>query len=334
MPLLTSTYRPPRWLPGGHCQTVWPFLVRRHSRPSEPVTVPLPDGDRLVADYYPPISPPGTSPAGHRLLIIAHGLEGNSQRPYVVGLAETALAQGFAVLAWNFRGCGREDNLLPRFYYAGCSEDLDALVHWCQDLPHEEIYLAGFSMGGNITLKWLGEQGAKAQARGVKAAAAVSVPCDLLGCSDVLARYRNSVYQRRFVRDLVHRLRAKAERFPGQFDLAPVSAIRSVRAFDDYYTAPLNGYDDAAEYYRECSANRFLSGIAVPTLILNARNDPFLSAGCFPQALSRDHASVYLEAPDQGGHVGFARSGGRWWADDRVCEFLLSAHEDDSSNAR
>lgn len=337
MPLLNSRFRPPRWLPGGHLQTLYPFFFRRVATPSEPVEVPLPDGDRLVADWYP-------SRARHNdareasaqppLLIVAHGMEGSSQRPYVVGLAAQALARGYAVLAWNLRGCGRADNLLAKSYYAGCSDDLDAVIHWARRRHSGPISLAGFSMGGNVTLKWLGEAGDRARARGVVSAAVVSVPCDLLGCNQALEEPRNFLYRRRFVRDLKGRLRAKAERFPDEFDLAPLRRITTVRAFDDHYTAPMHGFDSAEHYYHECSANRFLPAIATPTLLLNARNDPFLAPSCFPEALAAEHAWLYLEAPADGGHVGFFSRERRWWEADRVCAFLDAVKTEPTQAAR
>lgn len=319
MPLIRSQYFPPAWLRSGHLQTLWPFTVRRLRVISQPAVIPLPDGDQLVADYYP-----CTHTSDDRLLVIAHGLEGNSQRPYVQGLARAAQAQGFAVLAWNFRSCGRADNLTERFYNAGCSDDLDAVITWAGDYGHQQVYLAGFSMGGNVTLKWLGEAGADAADRGVAGAVAISVPCDLMGCTHELGRPSNTLYRRRFVSDLKARLRRKAARFPGHFDLSALDRISTVLAFDDAYTAPMYGYRDAADYYRQCSSLGFLNAIRVPTLILNARNDPFLSDTCYPEAIARAHQHVYLEVPDQGGHVGFFSRDHHWWADQRAMSFLSS----------
>lgn len=315
MPLIRSAYSPPAWLPNGHLQTLWPFAVRRLSVSSQPVVVPLPDGDQLVADFYPGAGP---------LLVIAHGLEGNSQRPYVQGLARAAQAAGLPVLAWNFRSCGRADNLTERFYNAGCSDDLDAVITWARDRGHRQLYLAGFSMGGNVTLKWLGEAGHTASRRGVLGAVTISVPCDLMGCTHELARPTNTLYRRRFVADLKARLRRKAVQFPGHFDLRPLDAIGTILEFDDVYTAPMHGYRDAADYYRQCSALGFLDAIRVPTLILNARNDPFLSASCYPEAVARAHDHLSLEAPDQGGHVGFFSRDHHWWGEQRTLSFLNS----------
>ncbi len=321
MPWIESSFSRPWWLPNGHLETLWPFLSRRLTLNGQPVSIPLADGDRLLADYYP--APPGlTGPGAGRLMIIAHGLEGHSRRPYVLGLARKALAQGYGVLAWNFRSCGPESNLLPRFYHAGCSHDLDAVIEWSASLPYAERVLTGFSMGGNITLKWLGEAGDTASGKGVVAAAVLSVPCDLTGCTDSLESPQNALYRRRFVTDLSARLRRKAEEFPDTFDLRPLSGIRTVREFDDLYTAPMHGFKNAADYYHQCSASRFLGAIRVPTLLLNARNDPFLSPSCYPEAVSRQHAWLHLEAPRHGGHVGFYAGRGQWWADTRLCEFL------------
>ncbi|WLD57275.1 alpha/beta fold hydrolase [Salinispirillum sp. LH 10-3-1] len=318
MPVLASDFRSSWWLPGGHTQTIIPSVFRRLSLVSQPVEIPLPDDDRLVADYYPTHNAPVDTP----LVVIAHGLEGSSQQAYVLGLAAAALAAGYAVLAWNFRGCGRADNLTHKVYYAGCSEDLDAVIHWGAARGHTRLYLSGYSMGANVTLKWLGEQGADARHRGVAAAAVASAPVDLEGCADALERPSNVIYRRRFVKDLSARLRNKARQYPEHFDLSKLHTVRSVRDFDEAYTGPLQGFRGAQDYYDACSAQRFMWDIQVPTLVLNALNDPFLSPSCFPLAQAETHPQVHFEAPRSGGHVGFRGCPGRWHLDYRFLAFF------------
>lgn len=322
MPIKTSTFRPAVWQWGGHLQTIIPSLIRRISHPSIPIEIALPDGDRLVADYYDIDKPAEDTP----VIIIAHGLEGHSQQPYVTGLARSVQARGWAAIGWNFRGCGRADNLTPKVYYAGCSEDLDAVVHWAAAHGHKKILLAGYSMGANVTLKWLGEQGDLAAERGVVAAAVASAPVDLEGCADTLSKPSNWLYRDRFVRALSARLRRKAVQFPEHFDLELLRRVRTVRDFDEYYTGPLQGYANAADYYAACSAQRFMWDITVPTLVVNALNDPFLSTSCFPLQNAENHAHVYFEAPAGGGHVGFHGTPGPWYLDEQFMAFLGRAH--------
>ncbi|MFC3852529.1 YheT family hydrolase [Salinispirillum marinum] len=324
MPIVNSSFRPVAWQWGGHLQTIIPSLFRRVTQPSDPVEIPLPDGDRLVADYYSVGKPAAETP----VIIIAHGLEGHSQQPYVTGMARAAQANGWAVIGWNFRGCGRADNLTPKVYYAGCSEDLDAVVTWARVQGHQRIMLSGYSMGANVTLKWLGEQGGQAIERGVVAAAVASAPVDLEGCADTLGKPSNWLYRKRFVRDLSTRLRRKAERFPNHFDLTQLNQVRTVRDFDEFYTGPLQGYANAAEYYAACSAQRFMWDIMVPTLVVNAVNDPFLSPSCFPLEQAATHSQLYFEAPESGGHVGFQGKPGPWYLDERFSLFLVQALTD------
>ncbi|MFY0662999.1 MAG: alpha/beta fold hydrolase [Natronospirillum sp.] len=318
MPVIASDFRSSWWLPGGHLQTIIPSVFRRLSLTSEPVEIPLPDGDRLVADYYPTAFPAAETP----LVVIAHGLEGNSQQAYVQGLARAAQNAGFAALAWNFRGCGRADNLTHKVYYAGCSEDLDEVIRWGAIQGHKRMHLSGYSMGANVTLKWLGEQGSNAHVRGVHSAAVASAPVDLSGCADALARPANVIYRRRFVKDLSARLRNKARQYPEHFDLSLLQTVRSVRDFDDAYTGPLQGFRGAQDYYEACSAQRFMWDIQVPTLVLNALNDPFLSSSCFPLTRAKEHAFVHFEAPRSGGHVGFRGQPGKWYLDHRFLAFF------------
>ncbi|WP_157960504.1 YheT family hydrolase [Marinimicrobium alkaliphilum] len=318
------TFKAPWWQPGGHLQTLVPRFARRPVLTSQPVEIPLPDGDRLVADLYPDAQP------GKPLVIISHGLEGNSQRAYVLGLAQQAQALGYPVLAWNLRGCGRADNLTPTLYHSGASYDLDAVITWAaEQCGYTHFVLAGFSLGGNMTLKWLGEQGPEAARRGVRAAATASVPADLRGCAIALERPANVIYRRHFVRAMKARLQRKAAQFPEHFDTAPLAHCRTLWQLDDYYTAPHAGFRDAEDYYRQCSARFFLAPIDVPTLMVSARNDPFLTPECFPEPQAAKNAQLPLEITASGGHVGFWGGGDRWWLDRRLMDFFESVTTDD-----
>ncbi len=316
MPILPSDYRAPCWLPSGHLQTLVPRYIRRLNLTGEPVVVELPDGDRLHAELYR--NPDPDAP----LLILSHGLEGSARSGYILGTARTAMSNGWSVLAWNLRSCGERLNLTPRIYHSGCSDDLDAVITWAGQKGFSRLHLGGFSLGGNVTLKWLGEQGEAARERGVEAAATASVPLDLLACVLTLERPCNWLYHKHFVRSMKQRLKAKAAQFPGHFDLERLKQMKTLWALDEHYTAPLNGFRDAADYYARCSSRFFLGDIRVPTLLVTARNDPFFNDRCFPTEEAKAHHHLVFEAPETGGHVGFWQGPGQWWLEQRFLKHL------------
>ena len=314
MPVLRSHFRPPPLLGNGHAQTILPVLLpRRITLPFTRTRLELADGDFLDLDWLR---------AGHgRLAIIAHGLEGSSSQKYVRGMAATLHAGGWDVLAWNFRGCGGEPNRLLRAYHSGDTADLAAVIaHAAADCGR--IALVGFSLGGNVTLKYLGEAPPHPA---ITAAAAISVPLDLASSARALDQRRgNRLYLRRFLVPLIAKIEAKARAFPGKLKTDGIRAIRSLQEFDDRYTAPLHGFRDAADYWKRASARQFLPRISIPTLILNARNDPFLTADSMPGPEAEANPSLFLEAPESGGHVGFLdlARGVQPWSERRVAEFL------------
>ncbi len=316
MPNFPSDYQAPWWLPSGHLQTLVPRYIRRLKLTGEQITIDLPDGDLLHAELYR--SPQPNAP----LLILSHGLEGSARSGYILGTTRAALAKGWSVLAWNLRSCGERLNLTPRIYHSGCSDDLDAVIAWAEQHDFKRLHLGGFSLGGNVTLKWLGEQGEAARERGVEAAATASVPLDLLGCVLTLERPGNWLYHKHFVRSMKRRLMAKAAQFPGHYDLKLLKQLKTLWALDEHYTAPLNGFRDAADYYARCSGQYFLQNIRVPTLLVTARNDPFFNDRCFPMEEAEAHDHLHFEAPDTGGHVGFWQGSGGWWLEQRFLKHL------------
>lgn len=316
MPVQPSDYRAPWWLPGGHLQTLVPRYIRRLSLTGEMKSIDLPDGDRLYAELHRSANPEAP------LLILSHGLEGSARSGYILGTARAALARGWSVLAWNLRSCGEHLNRTPRIYHSGCSDDLDAVISWARSQGFKRLHLGGFSLGGNVTLKWLGEQGAAARERGVEAAVTASVPLDLLACVITLERPSNGLYHKHFVRSMKRRLRAKAAQFPEHFELKRLDHLSTLWALDEHYTAPLNGFRDAADYYARCSSLGFLSGIEVPTLLVTAQNDPFFNARCFPLDQAKNQPSLVFEAPQTGGHVGFWQGANGWWLEHRFLQHL------------
>lgn len=309
-------YRPPGWLRSGHLQSVWPTLFRRvslHEPFREILTTP--DSDELHLDWYR---------GGHsRVAILSHGLEGHSRRPYILGLTRALLRAGWDVMAWNFRSCGGVMNHQPRFYHSGATEDLAHVVDHVLSGDYRGVALSGFSMGGNLTMLYLGQKGAGIDPR-IRGAVTFSVPCDLAGSAEVLARPTRKIYMQRFLGDLQKKMEQKARLFPGLIDVEGFSTIRSFREFDDRYTAPLHGFRDAEDYWQRCSCLSRLKDIRVPALMVNAKDDPFLSDRCFPDGKDVLGDWVTAEAPRWGGHVGFVEHArdGYYWSERRAVAFL------------
>jgi uncharacterized protein len=314
MPVVASHFQPPFFLRNGHLQTILPVLVRRRFAVIfRRERLELPDGDFLDLDW-------ATSGA-EKLAILSHGLEGSSEDRSIRGMASRLQTAGWDALAWNFRGCGGEQNRLLRFYHSGETDDLAAVIALAAT-RYPRIALIGFSLGGNVTLKYLG-QGASHPA--VVAGIAVSVPIDLAASASAIdRRWTNRIYLRRFLRNFAPKVVAKAVHFPGQLDAGGIHRIRTLREFDDLYTAPIHGFRDAMDYWQKSSARQYLEGIRVPTLLLNARDDPFLTPECFPDLEAERNPSLFFEAPRWGGHVGFIDSTHdiRPWYESRGVEFL------------
>ena len=229
---------------------------------------------------------------------------------------------GWDVVAWNCRGCSGEPNRQLRFYHSGSSDDLGTVVdHVLAAGRWSELGLVGFSLGGNQTLKYLGEQGGAIDAR-VGGAVAFSVPCDLAASSVRLGEWQNRLYMARFMKTLREKVRGKERLFPGQLPLAGLDEMRTFRQFDDRYTAPLHGFVDAQDYWDQCGSLRFLADIRVPALLVNAADDPFLAGRCFPRDEAEANDAFFLEVPPHGGHVGFVTRDQTYWSESRAVQFL------------
>jgi predicted alpha/beta-fold hydrolase len=298
-----TSYRAPGWLPGGHAQTIYPLLIRPDPLPYHRERWETPDGDFIDLDWTD--APAARQPRDSRpLLILFHGLEGSSSSYYAITLMGAAAAIGWSGVVVNFRGCSGESNRLARAYHSGDSDEIDWILRRLRALsPLRPRYAVGVSLGGNALLKWLGEREASTRDY-LQAAAAVSAPLDLTACGHHLARGFNRVYTRHFLHTLKRNAAAKLCRHPGIFDERRMTAASNLYEFDDVVTAPLHGFNGAEDYWRRASSKPWLAGIRLPTLVLNARNDPFLPAQALPTP-SQVAASVQLEFPRQGGHVGF-----------------------------
>ena len=278
----------------------------------------LDDGDFLDLDWS--YSTSGTS---KKVLVILHGLEGNAQRPYILGLAHYFNQNGWDVAALNFRGCSGEINRLYKSYNAGASSDLDLVISRIIS-KNKYIILAlnGFSLGGNLILKYLGE-GNKLPPQ-LKAAVAISAPCDLHGSLKKLEEPKNRIYSGRFVKKLKEQLYLREKHFPENIQKQQISACKNLFSIDNLYTSRAHGFENAIEYYQKNSALQFIPNISIPSLLINAKDDSFLSASSSPVTIAENNPNFYLEMPDHGGHVGFLQNKKQTYTEERALEFIES----------
>jgi predicted alpha/beta-fold hydrolase len=316
MPLIEhSSYHPPWYLTNGHVQTIYPILFRRRPEIAyRRERLHTPDGDFLEIDW--------SETGAGRLAIICHGLEGCSVGIHELCMVSALNARRWDALVLNFRGCGDSVNRTLRFYHSGETEDLDSVIRHAAK-RYAEIVLIGFSLGGNVVLVYLGRDPAGVHPA-VKQTVVFSVPCDLAASVRKLSTSANRFYMRRFLKSLSAKLRVKDAVLPGKLDLAGLDSIRTFEEFDDRYTAPIHGFRSARDYWEKSSSARYVASIRIPTLLVNARNDPFLAPECFPTPIARESRSLYLETPASGGHNGFIllNPQNRYWAELRTLEFL------------
>jgi predicted alpha/beta-fold hydrolase len=315
-------YTAPWWLPGGHLQTIYP--AKCISTPSvdyrrERWTTP--DDDFVDLDFL-------DGDANKPFIVLFHGLEGSSNSHYARSLMAHIKTLGWSGTVAHFRGCSGHANTAPRFYHSGDAQEIDWILRRLAPLVRAQgagkFYATGVSLGGNALLRWLGES--QHQAEIVDAACAVSAPIDLAGGGAALGRGFNMIYTRIFLETLKVKSLAKLEQFPGLFDREAMARARDLYAFDNVVTAPLHGFLNTDDYWHRASAKYVLDDITVPTLVLNARNDPFLPAKFLPQKTTSK--SVTLEYPACGGHVGFATGpfpGRLNWLPQRMVGFLEDA---------
>ena len=319
-----SAYRAPVWLPGGNLQTLYPaLLARRPAVAYRRERWDTPDGDFIDLDWTEPQDRGlRIEECGQALLVLFHGLEGSSNSHYSRALMHAAVQRGWQGVVVHFRGCSGELNRLPRAYHSGDSAEIDWILRRLRDQHADSPLLAaGVSLGGNALLKWLGEQ-REAACPVVHRAAAVSAPVDLHAAARALEQGFNMLYTYNFLATLKHKSLAKLRAHPGLFDKTQLLASRTLREFDDLVTSRLHGYKNVDDYYTRASSKPQLAHIAVPTLLLNARNDPFLPGSALPDARALPQIVTAL-FPDEGGHVGFPDgSGALTWLPQTMLEFL------------
>lgn len=315
MPLIqNNNYQRPSWLFNRHLETIYPAIFRNIDleRPIRERITTI-DGDFLDLDWY--------KHGSSKLVILNHGLEGNSSRSYILGMSKIFLENNYDVLTWNYRGCGEELNHKPIFYHSGATYDLKTVVNHSEK-NYEEINLVGFSLGGNLILKYLGEN--QNLSNKIKKGVAISVPLHLSSSSKKISSFENTLYSKRFLKTLKEKVVLKSKAHPTEIPIQMLKNIKTLTDFDDYLTGPLHGFSDAEEYYEINSSLYYLKEIKVPTLIINALNDPFLSELCYPTDLADKLEKVYFEFPKKGGHVGFtsAESEKPYYSELRAVEFI------------
>jgi uncharacterized protein len=318
----TPPYSPAWWLRGPHLQTLWGKFFRRVNEvPSRRIRWDTPDGDFLDLRRV-------DAPDGRPRMLLLHGLEGGEHSHYVSGVLADAHRRGWGADLMVFRSCGTEINRAPRFYHSGETGDLSfVLDRLLVEFPGSPFFLAGVSLGGNVLLKFLGEHGTAVSPR-VLAAAGVSVPFDLGRSSRRIGHGFSRVYEAHFLRSLHRKAARKHAAFPEQLPAAAGRRARTLYQFDDEVTAPLHGFIDASDYYTQSSAIRWLPGITVSTLLLSARDDPFLPGDVLDEVreIARHNPALHVEFVDRGGHVGFIEGRVPWrpayYLDRRLGEFF------------
>jgi uncharacterized protein len=322
---MVDEFVPHARLRNGHAMTLWAWV-----RPRQFPSLPPPESrgfdvarDARVLAHCHWQRARSDAPT----MIVLHGLEGSSDAHYMRGVADKAWSRGFNVVRLNQRNCGGTEHLCATLYHSGLSDDVAVVMRTLADEGHRAIAVAGYSLGGNLALKLAGEYGASPPPwlRGV---AAVSPVMDLPRCVDALEKPSNAIYQWNFVRNLKARMRRKAAAFPGRFSTEPLARIRTVREFDEAYTAPFFGFGDAADYYYRAASLRVVDRITVPSLIISAKDDPFVPFGSFADPAIAGNPAITLRVTPHGGHCAFvsARNGVHdgYWAEWVLTAFLAN----------
>lgn len=322
MPILSAeSYPKPCLIRGPHMETILPNLTRRRFRVAyQRERLELEDGDFLDLD----VVRGNEGSAANAALVVLHGLEGSSGAPYVRSFAVAARSRGYDIVAMNMRGCSGELNRHARFYHSGETGDLRETLRYLSP-RYQRLGLVGFSLGGNVVLKYLGEN-PKAVEGAVFGAIAYSTPLDLAASAARISEASNGFYMKRFIRLLSDKIERKAKLYPDSIDPRGCREMRTFFEFDGRYTAPLNRFASAEDYWRCCSSLNWLEAIRTPSLLLNARNDPFLSPSCFPESMARNSEHLYSCFPDRGGHMGFPgpRTSEAAWHERFGLDFLAS----------
>ncbi len=311
MPIVQSKYSPPAYLFNGHLQTIAPFFgVKRDNTLYTTEKLELPDGDFLELDWV--------RGGNNKLMIICHGLEGNSRSHYVQQMAHHFCVRGWDILAMHARSCGREMNRLPVLYHGGSTDDVHAVVSEYAD-KYDSLVLVGFSLGANMSLNFAARHNIP---NNLKAIAAFSVPCDLRKSERKIDRFVNRVFAQKFLDKLKNKVRKLEINHPGIFDINKLDLIKSVQGFSENFTAPFFGFHSLDDFYSSGSCLSSLTKISIPTLVVNAQNDPFLSDTSYPTDIASKSEYIFLDIPKRGGHSAFPITTSQSWMPDRLEKFL------------
>ena len=314
MPILTSEYQPKKIFRNGDISTIYSALFRKVSGVKQQrERLELSDGDFIDLDWS------FAQEKTDRCVILFHGLEGSAQRHYVLGAAKIFNKNGFDCCAVNLRDCSGESNRALYSYHAGKTDDAQEVIENVLAKNYEKIILNGFSLGGNLCLKYAGEN--REISEKIKAVIAISTLVDLKYSMENLNSKRNFLYSANFLKSLKKKILYKSKKFPGFITETEIKNIKNLKEFDDIYTSKVNGFKDAFDYYEKCSSKQFLKNIKIPTLIINAKNDSFLPESCYPREEALVNPFIHLEIPDFGGHVGFLDQNNTFYTEKRSLKF-------------
>ncbi|SKB49804.1 hypothetical protein SAMN05660776_1420 [Salegentibacter holothuriorum] len=316
MPILKTKYKASGIFKNPHVSSIYAATLRKVDFSFNTTDrIELSDGDFLDLErgFY--------SPKNNKVIILLHGLAGNANRPYMLGMAKQFQQHGWDVVSMNFRSCSGEMNRLYRSYHGGATEDLQAVIKYLQqENQYKEINLIGFSLGGNLLLKYLGEQATIPSE--IKSAVAISTPCDLGASLEELNKIHNFLYSKRFLKNLKKELQLRQTHFPEKISKKEITQCNSLLAIDELYTSKAHGFKNASDYYKKCSCIGFLPNITTPTLLINAKNDSFLSPNSYPTEIARNSEFLHLETPKHGGHVGYIQHNKAYYHEERALEFI------------
>jgi predicted alpha/beta-fold hydrolase len=316
-------------LKGPHSQTIAAYLLQRSAhisaRLAEPRIFDIGPGVRVLAHCSW-----NQDRASRPTLLLVHGLEGSAESSYMIGTADKALAAGFNAIRLNLRSCGGSADLTNEIYHAGLTEDLRTILEELRERDRlTQLYLVGFSLGGNIALKLAGELGREAP-NALRGVAAISPSIHLASCADAIEEPSNLIYHLSFLLNLRRSMRLKARLYPDRYDASRLRGVWSIRKFDSVYTAPHAGFRDVADYYDRASAFPYLKRISIPSLIIQSKDDPFIPFHPFLQPEVSANPNVVLLAPERGGHVGFIsaehKGDDRFWAERKIVKFVSALH--------
>ena len=317
MPILdASEYTPPLLFRNGNLNTIYPFLFRKKNAPQfDRTRFETSDNDFIDLDKLSNNNP--------KLAIICHGLEGNSESQYIQNTAQFLFENEWDVLCINFRSCSGEMNRKLAMYHSGFTSDIHEVVEAYQK-EYQHISLVGFSLGGNVVLKYISDEIFKVP-EAVKSVVAISVPVDLSKSALKISSKPNWIYDKRFRVSLEQKIREKHKLFPKDVNLDYLKKINTLRDFDDYYTGPLHGFDGAEDYYSKCNSKQYLGNITIPTLLITALDDPFLPSESYPFSIAAENDNFFFLAPKFGGHVGFTTFGTNYyWNEQKTLLFINS----------